>query len=262
MADVQYWDDMLTQEIDELNALINDEIPAITNDDSKSHAINQAESKLKSASKTKKTLKMETRLVTDTQSRKCYEDRHSRLDENLSHLKADLSALKQDFERARLGLMQGSDVGNPYEMSEEDGQRAGDQMLGEAHRLQDKTQDALENTKQMVNEAKEVGMSSLEELKRQRETMDRIDQDTDRIDTALDVAEKLIKNFGKRMASDRFIQCFTLLNVILLIVVIIFAATRGGTTNEQVTPENPLTPISSPGDRKLRSANKTPDLYY
>lgn len=259
MADVQYWDDVLTQEIEELNNLINDEIPGASNDDSKSFAISQAESKLKTAMKTKKTLKMETRLVPDTKTRKRYEDRHASFDQNLSLLKADLSALKQDFARAK--LMQGSEEDDPYNVTEEDGQRAGDQMLGEAHALQDKTQDALSNTKAMVEEAKEVGMSSLEELKRQRETLDRIDQDTDRIDSALDVAEKLIKNFSKRMASDRFIQIFTLLNVCLLIFVIVLSTMKKNTGDDDEETNNNWE-FPGEGDRYLRSVLKNPSFHH
>jgi SNARE protein len=111
--------------------------------------------------------------------------------------------------------------------TEEDGQKAGDQMLGEAGRIQDKTQESLDYTKQLVAESKDVGLSSLEELKRQRETLNRIDQEADRIDTALDVAEKLVKNFGKRMASDKFIQCFSVLNVLLLVGVILYVVLSG-----------------------------------
>jgi len=247
----------------ELHILINDEIPAITDREAKAQAFSQAESKLKSASKTKKTLKMETRLVTDTQTRKLYEERHARLGEELSHLKADLSALKQDFEREQ--LMQGAGGGaNSYEMDEEDGQKAGDQMLGEAHKLQDQTQSALDNTRQMVDEAKEVGMSSLEELKRQRETMDRIGEEADRIDSAIDVAEKLIKNFGKRMAGDRFIQCITVFNVLLLVGVIIYASVTGKSSKaaEPGAPQNPFEPPTAvPGERRnLRSVFQLPEL--
>ena len=78
---------------------------------------------------------METRLVTDTQTRRTYETRIGRLGEDLSHLKADLSALKQDFQRESI-ISRGDDDG--FLPTEEDGQKAGDQMLGQAGRIQDK----------------------------------------------------------------------------------------------------------------------------
>lgn len=229
-----------------------DEIPAITDRDGKQSAMDQAESKLKSASKTKKTLKMETRLVTDQQTRKTYETRLTRLGEDLSHLKADLSALKQDFQKE--GLMDGAGGDDDFQYTEEDGQKAGDQMLNNARQTQDKTQESLDYTKQLVAESKDVGISSLEELKRQRETLDRIDQEADRIDTALDVAEKLVKNFGKRMASDRFIQCFAVVNVLLLVGVVLYAVFSGKSlsTAGSGSPENPVQPDVPPPTRRLR----------
>jgi ABC-type phosphate transport system auxiliary subunit len=88
----------LAGEITEIQTLM-DEIPAITDREDKAAAIQQAEQKLRGANKTKKTFKMETRLVTDSQTRRTYEKRIMRLSEDLSSLKADLSALKQDFQR-------------------------------------------------------------------------------------------------------------------------------------------------------------------
>ena len=142
-ADVQYWDDILAGEITEIQTLM-DEIPAITDREDKAAAIQQAEQKLRGANKTKKTLKMETRLVTDSQTRRTYEKRIARLGEDLNSLKADLSALKQDFQRESIIGNAGDDG---YSPTEEDGQKAGDQMLGEANRLQDKTQESLGYTK-------------------------------------------------------------------------------------------------------------------
>jgi novel plant SNARE len=140
-----------------------------------------------------------------------------------------------------------------------DGQKAGDQLLGDANRLQDKTQESLDYTKQMVAESKDVGLSSLEELKRQRETLNRIDTEADRVDSALDVAEKLVKNFGKRMASDKFIQCFTVLNVLLLVGVIVYVVLSGkslGGAAASTAPENPIVaePATTPPKRMLRAS--------
>eukprot|EP00541_Cyclophora_tenuis_P004382 CAMPEP_0116544216 /NCGR_PEP_ID=MMETSP0397-20121206/1992_1 /TAXON_ID=216820 /ORGANISM="Cyclophora tenuis, Strain ECT3854" /LENGTH=257 /DNA_ID=CAMNT_0004068399 /DNA_START=28 /DNA_END=801 /DNA_ORIENTATION=- len=241
MADIQYWDSILEKEIEEIRALTA-EIPAMMDDDEKADALQRAEKKLKHANGTKKTMKLETRLVTDPTERKTYERRLTRLNEDLSHLNADLQALKQDFQRQQ--LMDGADADDVAEINEEDAQRAGDAMLGQANQLQDKTQESLDYTKQLVSESKEVGLSSLEELKRQRETLNRIDQEADRIDGALDVAEKLIKNFSRRMASDRFIQCFACVNVCLLVGVILYVLLNGGT----LSPGGGGEPASPVGD--------------
>lgn len=216
-----------------------DAIPSMSDEDEKADALMEVERKLKGANGTKKSLKMETRLVTDIRQRRQYEHRLQRLDEDLSHLNADLQALKQDVERGR--LFHGRGNGDSDEFVEEDALKAGDNMLGEAGRIQNQTQESLHVTKQLVAESKEVGMSTLEELRRQRETLTRIDQQADRIEGALDVAEKLIKQFSKRMASDRFIQCFAFVNVMLLVGVVVYVVVKGGSlTGGSEAPQNPV----------------------
>ena len=213
-------------------------------DDEKADAMARAEKKLKHANATKKTMKLETRLITNPKERKKYERILHGRNEDLSHLNADLQALKQEFQRQQ--LLEGADVDEVEEIDDEEAQKAGDKMLGQAHQIQDQTQESLDYTKQLVAESKEVGLSSLEELKRQRETMQRIDQEIDRVDGALDVAEKLIKNFSKRMASDRFIQCFACVNVCLLVGVVVWVLARGGS----LTPgggDAPTDPVTAGG---------------
>jgi len=206
--------------------LVHEEIPAIKDCKIKGKAFSQAERKLARASKAKKALNIETRLVMDIKARKRCEKQYARLGDELSNLQADLAALEQDFEREQL-MQVSRGATNSDEIDEEDGQTAGDQMLREADNLQDQTQSSLQNTRKMVDEAIEVGMSSLEELKRQRGTMDEIGKKTTQIDSALDVAVKLIKNFGKRIVRDRFIQCIAVFNILLLVGVIIYASVTG-----------------------------------
>eukprot|EP00542_Grammatophora_oceanica_P018299 CAMPEP_0194028590 /NCGR_PEP_ID=MMETSP0009_2-20130614/2519_1 /TAXON_ID=210454 /ORGANISM="Grammatophora oceanica, Strain CCMP 410" /LENGTH=272 /DNA_ID=CAMNT_0038668025 /DNA_START=55 /DNA_END=873 /DNA_ORIENTATION=+ len=247
MADIQYWDDVLTNEIEDIQASMDD-IPAITDVEDKLSALREVDKKIKGANGTKKSLKMETRLVTDVKQRRQYEQRLHRLDEDLKHLQADLAALKQDAERQSLfggGGDGGGDSGEEYSDGfgkEENAVKAGDDMLAAAHNTQEQTQESLDYTKQLVAESKEVGMSTLEELKRQRETLTRIDQETDRIDSALDRAEKLIKHFSKRMASDKFIQCFTVVNVLLLVGVVVYSIFKDGGLGDKGSgaPENPV----------------------
>ena len=71
------------------------------------------------------------------------------------------------------------------------GEEAGDRMLKEASALQDKAQDSLINTKQMIAQSKEVGMATLEELERQRGVIENINSEVNRVDDNLARAEKL-----------------------------------------------------------------------
>merc|ERR1712029_932718 len=115
--------------------------------------------------------------------------------------------------------------------------------------LQDKTQDALGNTRNMIAASKEVGVATLEELQRQREVIQNIDKEADRMGDNLARAEALVKQFGKRMASDRFIQCFSLLNCLLLVGVVIWAILRNRAGELFGQPDAPANPV---GNRMLR----------
>lgn len=190
----------------------------------KTAAIDKAKSKVRGATGTKRSFKMEIRLISDVASRRKYESRLQKLDQKLKGFNADVKALEAEVNRGELFIeSSGANNGNGSSKQQKDPTAAGDNMLKEAHGLQDKTQDSLMATKQMIAESKEVGVATLEELERQRAVITNIEKETDRIDDNLARAEKLLKQFGKRMASDHFIQCFAVINCLLLVGVLVYA---------------------------------------
>lgn len=202
--------------------------------------MDEAESRLRGAAGTKRSFKMEIRLVQDINERRRLEKRLQTMDQELRTLKADLKALQADENRGELFVANafGGQDGNGGEM---DPTQAGSNMLADAAALQDKTQDSLANTKSMIAQSKEVGVSTLEELQRQREVIQNIDREADRMDDNLARAEALMKQFGKRMAGDKFIQCFAVINCLLLIGVVIYAIQKkGNLLGGSDSPSNPV----------------------
>lgn len=217
----------------------------------KTAVFDRIEKRLRTAQGPKRSFKMETRLVADVNARRKYETRLQRLDQQMNTLAADCKALRQEHERGELFEGQGGEGGGD---NEEDATKAGDKMVDEMHGIQNKTQDSLGNTKAMIAASKEVGMATLEELERQRNVLSNIESEIDRVDDNLARAEALLKQFGKRMASDKFIQCFAVLNCLLLLGVIIYAVTKGGGLpgSEEKTPTSPLDMGGSTRQRFLR----------
>jgi len=214
-----------------------DKIPSISQPMEKAAAIERCKARIRGASGTKRSFKMEIRLVQEVNLRRKYESRLAGLDQQLKTLQADLKAFESEQQRGEL-FVQGD---HDPEQGEMDGVKAGDNMLKEAAGLQDKTQDSLSNTKRMVADSKEVGMATLEELERQRGVIENIDSELNRVDDNLARAEALMKQFGKRMASDHFIQCFAVINCLLLLGVIIYAVVKkGGLTGAQPEPTQPV----------------------
>ena len=234
------------EEVGNIRSIL-DGVQSLSDPVERASALEEADSTLRSATGTKRSFKMEIRLVQDQDLRNKYTRRLKKLENELRTLKADLKALQAEENRGELFISGGA--GGPGGNGEMDPTMAGSNMLNEASALQDKTQDSLVNTKNMINASKEVGVATLEELQRQREVIGKIDQEADRMGDNLARAEALVKQFGKRMAGDKFIQCFALLNCLLFCGVVIWAILRGRAGNLLGEPESPADPV---GNRMLR----------
>ncbi|KAL7461183.1 hypothetical protein ACHAXS_001605 [Conticribra weissflogii] len=243
-ADLQYWDDTLTDEVQSIRQLINS-AEGLSGPE-KASTLDKAEKKIRAAQGTKKSYKMETRLVSDPMQRREYEVKLSELSDELASCSNDLKALKGGAQRGELFSGARGDGGGDYgdTMS---GEEAGDMMLNEMNTMQDKTKASLQNTKNLVKASKEVGEATLEELLKQREQLRTIDEEAMRIEDGLARADKLIKNFSKRMATDKFIQCFACVNMLLLVGVIIFVVLKKG--KGEPKEDVPASPV---GGRFLR----------
>lgn len=227
----------MTEEMQAIQGML-DKIPNIRDVNERLHSLDRAKARLRSATGTKRSFKMEIRLIQDVNVRRQYESRLSHLDQQLKTLQADLKALESETNRGELFVSGGANGASDLERGA-DGVKAGDNMLREASALQDKTQDSLENTKNMIAASKEVGLSTLEELERQRDVIQSIERETDRIDDNLARAEALLKQFGRRMASDHFIQCFAVINCLLLVGVVIFVIVKKGSLTGAPAPPSP-----------------------
>jgi len=215
MTDIYYFEETMAGDISAIRTLLQN-FP--TNDLKKATAIYAIEDKIKKANGTKQSFKMECRLVSDPVLKKKYELVLQQRMEELAQLESDLKALQDEQRRNELFLN--------AEDGAADGTELGDKMIGEMNLIQDKTQSSIDNTRNMIADAKEVGLTTLEELHRQNEQIAQIDEDVDRLEDNLQRADKLLKNFGKRMATDKFIRCFALVNFILLLSFIIYAKVK------------------------------------
>lgn len=246
MTDIQYWQDTLISEIESIQSTLAT-VPNLSNDIDKTAALDKAERNLRSANGNKRSFKMEIRLITDPNTKRSCEQQMASFERSLAKLTEEINQLRS--ENARNQLFLNADKG---EEGERNAQKDGDAMLNQASHLQGKTADSLNRTEQMVEESKVVGMATVDELKKQREQIKNIDNDVNRIEDNLQRAEKLIKTFGKRMATDKLIQCFACVNILLIVGVVIYAIVKGGLGNERDAgaPEDPV--AGNSGNRMLR----------
>lgn len=199
--------------------------------------IDKIEKKIRSANGTKRSFKMECRLLSHPVDKRRFEEKLSEHETKISSLSSQCKAMKTETSRNELF------VGAKPDGAGYDPESDGDAVLAEASRIQDKTQTSLDNTKQRIAESKEVGMATLDELHRQREQINTINQEADRIESNLNRADILLKTFGKRMATDKTIQCFACVNVVLLVVIVIYAVVQEGSLfPQEAEPESPVGP--------------------
>eukprot|EP00536_Pseudo-nitzschia_multiseries_P002767 jgi/Psemu1/283949/fgenesh1_pg.38_\ len=246
MADIQYWQDSLEEEIEQIRSIL-DGVQSLSDHVERATALEEADDHMKSATGRKRSLKMEIRLIQDTKLRDKYKKKFGKLDQEIKTLKADLKALQQDLHKSELFVSKGAGDRDGY--GEMDGTMAGTHMLNDAKVLQDKTQDSLNKTKQLIAQSEEVGNATLAELEEQKRTLMQIDAKVDEMANNLERAEKLVKQFARKMASDRLIQCFAVVNCLLLLGVVVYAIMkRKGDElfGIEPTPTNPF------GNRMLR----------
>jgi len=236
MGDIQYWQDTLTNEIESIRSILSS-VPRISDDLERQGALDTAEKKLNSALGNKRSFRMEVRIL-DQSTRQTYEAELANHEQNLSELTNELKAFRSQTSRNQLFI--GANTGPDKGSLQDDG----DKMLAEASRLQDKTAESLSHTVSLIADSKMVGMQTLEDLERQREQIKGIDDDVMRLEDNLNRADSLIKAFGKRMATDKLIQCFACVNVLMIVAVIIYSIVKGGGFDGDKDSGSPPDPIS------------------
>lgn len=241
MADVQYWRDSIISEIEQIRALVSS-IPNKSDDLDRTTTIDQAEKKIRSAKGNCKSLKVEIRIIADPEEASRYRKELASYEQTLSQLTSEVQGLKSEESKNRLflGANTASDgYGSPEQA---DPVSAGDALLDGADHLQDKTQAALTNINRMTQEAKQTGMMTLEELERQRNQINNVDENVMRLEDNLNRADTLIKAFGKRMATDKLIQAFACINILLIVGVVVWSIVKGGLPgpDQETPPESPI----------------------
>jgi len=238
-ADIDYWRDSILNETEVVRSIVSS-ASTITDDLERAGALEQADKKLRSVKNNTRSFKSEIRLIHDPDKRNKYKRELGNYESTITQLTTELRGLRSDGNRQQLFI--GAQTGGNLDGANDNPEKHGDSMLQEAGRIQDKTQSALANTTNMIAESKAVGMQTAAELQKQREQLNTIDGEVMRMEDNLNRADKLIKTFGKRMATDKLIQCFACTNLLLMVGVVVYVTVKGGfegAKNDGV-PESPV----------------------
>eukprot|EP00002_Diphylleia_rotans_P015402 TRINITY_DN2989_c0_g3_i2.p1 TRINITY_DN2989_c0_g3~~TRINITY_DN2989_c0_g3_i2.p1 ORF type:complete len:221 (-),score=73.31 TRINITY_DN2989_c0_g3_i2:290-952(-) len=97
------------------------------------------------------------------------------------------------------------------------------QKLDEASKVQDQSLGSLARSKKLVQNATEIGVETNKQLKAQTEQLNAINSDIDDIQNNLQQADRQIRAFMRRMATDKVITCLLCLIFVGVIVAIAYS---------------------------------------
>lgn len=186
-------------------------------------AVKDCDAKGNRAKEIKKSFDLELKLTRDKAVRADYE---ARVKDHENRFKA----LEKEFLISKAKSNKNSLFGDvvPTYMQSAEGKN-NDDLLSDTHKIQELTMESVYRTKNMIEASKEIGTSTLQQIIAQKEQMIEIEKDIDLMDSNLVRAEKLVSNFAKRMATDRIIQLFASVNIVVLLGLILYVAVSGRT---------------------------------
>lgn len=223
--DIQYWKDSIIREIEEIQA-ISSMLPNVRDELEKALAIDRATKKIRNANGSCRTLKAEIRLVANRDENRRYRKELADYEQTLSQLSKDIKAYRSKESKNRLFLgantsKNSMEVHDYDDVVVDDPIRAGDVLLDLTEQNQEQTAVSLNNTLKTIKNAHEIGMATKVELEGQRQQISNIENHTVAVETGLKKADKMIKRFRRRIATDKLIRVFALVNVVLLVGVFI-----------------------------------------
>lgn len=259
MSDARYWFDEFSREVEQLRIVL-DKLRTLVDSSNLSaveSSVKEIEAKFIRAKEIKKSFGLEMRLVRDRKERSVFESESKILEQRLEDCVKELARLKTKNDRKDLmGGKADAPASGAFAYSTEG--KNNDQLLGEANKIQDMTFESLNRTKNMIEASKEVGTATLETLRGQREQITEISNEVDKLDDKLGHASKLVMNFGRRMATDRLIQMFAALNIVIMLALILYVvvsgkslapstSSSGGSSSAAVSSSTPIiSPTVSP----------------
>ena len=175
----------------------------------------------------KKSFGLEIRLIKDRAQKLEYDGKGKAVDERVGKLNAEFRALK--LQQGKNELMANTpNYGKPGQSHAELlAGKNNEEVLDMTNKLQDKSFESLARTRNLVETSRAVGQDAIDEMRRQRDQIKDIEGEVDAIDTHLKRAERLVMEFSRRIATDRIIQCFSFLNIVVMLGLILYVVVSG-----------------------------------
>lgn len=166
----------------------------------------------------KRSLDLQLRTVRDDDAKDGWASHISAADERFAAAKRSLALKKEQAELFGKAAADGGAGGNTPGYKGP----TNDQYLDLTDKVHDDIDASLANTLQVVNDTEDLATATAEQLAKQREQITDVHQSVLSIEEALKRSDALLRTFGKRMATDKMIQLFFMLNVVGAVGLIVY----------------------------------------
>eukprot|EP01084_Bolivina_argentea_P251563 421962_1 len=227
MSDVKYWESTYSKALGQFKDLI---VKAEkSKQEVRDSAITDAAKSARRIDGIRRSYNLEVRLIKERMDKHIYQKDKDDKDKEYQALRTRMDDVKSKAMEEKKQLLVGS---RPQNAGASEG-AAADKTLDQADKIQDMTEKKYENMITIIQDTEEVGGKASRGLIEHREQIGVITEDVMEIEDSLTRAERLIRSFSKRMATDRFIQCFACLNVSALVSIILYIVIdKVGTTSK------------------------------
>ena len=247
MSDITYCDEDLKEHVDELAAAVQSLSQLKGND--RAAKIAECDDLLRRIKELKKGFNLELQQLPKGGQKREYQSKLKEYDVKVQNAKDNLQWARSQGDRDELlgGHRPAAKAVDPNTMNS-------DQMLNALNGVNTKIDNSLDRTLAEAKAALDTGKETAHALEEQGEQIEQIAQDAKEIRDHLRTADVLIKNFAKRMATDRVIQCFLFLVTVAIVVIIIFATLNPDQDTFQV-PDEVKPPSSVLGQESTTGAS-------
>jgi hypothetical protein len=110
-------------------------------------------------------------------------------------------------------------LSGPGAAAEEDSTE--DRYIAEGENILDDNQRILQETLARVGQSREIGMSAQDKLHQQNQTLMKVSDDLDQMESSLDVSKKVLRQMGVKLVTDKYIWILLLLVCIAIVAIFI-----------------------------------------